>query len=106
MRIFVMVRKRGKPMTVKWGSCAILAICLAVLAGCRTTQPNVKPDDIAKEEFRAPPMEARYETTGYPKLAFDTGADPTRRMFDNQKNAGVMPARGTAMPGMGGGGMR
>ena len=91
-------------MTAKWGGCAILVICLMVLAGCRTPQPNLKPEDIKKEQFVQPPMEARYESSAYPKQAFDTAADPAKRAFEDMKNAGVMPARGSAgMPSMGGG---
>jgi len=92
-------------MTAKWGSCAMLAICLAILAGCRTAQPDLKPVDIDKERFAGPPMEGRYESSAYPKAAFDTPTDPSKRMFDD-KGGGVMPARGGGggMPGMGGAG--
>lgn len=92
-------------MTAKWGSGVILAVCLAILAGCRTNQPNLKPDITAStEQFNAPPMDARYESPAYPKQAFDTPADPGRRNFD-AKGGAVMPARGGGggMPGMGGG---
>ena len=90
-------------MTAKWGSCAMLAICLAILAGCRTAQPNLKPDT-TKEQFVLPPMgDARYDTSVYPKQAFETPTDPNRIRFDD-KGGGVMPARGGGMPGMGGAG--
>jgi hypothetical protein len=83
-------------MNAKWGSCALLAICLVILAGCRSTQPDLKPDT-SKEIFNAPPMEGRYQSSVYPKQAFDAPADPGKRMFDNQ-NPGAMAGRG----GMGG----
>jgi len=89
-------------MAAKWGSCAMMVVCLAILAGCRTSQPNLKPD-ITKEQFVAPPMDARYETSAYPKQAFDATSDPSKRLFDEKKNAAIMPARGA---GMGAGGMQ
>lgn len=90
-------------MAAKWGCCVMLMICLGILAGCRTSRPNLKPDT-TKEQFVSPPMDARYETSTYPKQAYDTPSDPGKRLFED-KNGMVMPARGGAgMPGMGGAG--
>ncbi len=88
-------------MTAKWGSCAILAICLSLLFGCRTLQPNVKPDS-DPERFASPPEEGRYERPGYPKAAYDAPIDPVKRNLDAK---GGMPSmgRGGGMPGMGSG---
>ena len=92
-------------MSAKWGSCAILVICLAFLAGCRTTQPDLKPGKVA-EKLVEPPQEARYDSAGYPRQAYEKVIDPGLRSMDT-KNA-VMPTRGSMMPGAGGmgGGMR
>ena len=85
-------------MTARWGSCAVLAICLALLIGCRTPQPVVKPPT-PPERYVAPPNEARYETTGYPKAAFDPPVDPVKRALDTKINPASMGRGG------GGGGM-
>ena len=94
-------------MTAKWGSCAILVICLALLVGCRNTQPNLKPEK-TPEKLVDPPQEARYDTPGYPRQAFDKPIDPMRNAFDAKATPGVTPTRGSMGPGggMGGNGMR
>ena len=90
-------------MTAKWEGCAILAICLALLVGCRASQPKLKPADSA-EKFVSPPQEARYDTAGYPSAALDKPEDPMRRAIDTKN--GVIPTRGSSMGGPGGGGSR
>ena len=85
-------------MTAKWEA-AMLVVCLAILAGCRTPQPNLKPDT-TKEQFVLPPMDARYETSTYPKAAF-TPTDPNKIRIDD-KGGAVMPARGGGSGGMSG----
>ena len=90
-------------MTAKWGSCAILALCLAVMAGCRTPTPNLKPAKTAEVLVSPPVGEQRYDTAGYPKQAFDKMDDPALKMMD-MKN-GVMPQRGSTMPAGGVGNM-
>jgi hypothetical protein len=92
-------------MIVKWGSCAILALCLATLVGCRTPTPNLKPPK-AEEVYTTPPTGGQYDTPGYPKQAFEKMEDPALKLMD-QKN-GVMPQRGgstmpAGMPGNGNG---
>jgi hypothetical protein len=86
-------------MTAKWGRCIILAICLAFMAGCKTPQPVLKPDK-TPEQLVSPPPGARYDTPAYPKQAFDKVEDPGTRAMD-AKN-GMMPTRGSMVPGMGG----
>ena len=87
-------------MTAKWGSCAVLAICLVLLIGCRTPQPVVKPPP-PPERFVAPPNETRYESTGYPKAAFDPPVDPVKRAQDQKINPANMGRGGGTgmMPG-------
>ncbi len=85
-------------MTAKWGSCMALAICLAILGGCRTPQPNLKPDKTA-EKLVEPPREDRFDTPGYPKAAYDKMIDPGLKAMDTKN--GVMPTRGSAMPNAG-----
>ena len=93
-------------MTANWASCTILALCMMFAgAGCRTTQPNLKPPETA-ERLVEPP--SRLETPGYPKLAFDTPDDQARKVLDIRAAGGV-PARnmmqgGPGMSGMGGAG--
>ena len=87
-------------MTAKWGMCAIVAVCLALPIGCRTAQPVLKPDKMP-EKLVEPPQEARYESSGYPKQAYDKAVDPVRNPFES-KTPGVMPTRGSSIGGMNG----
>jgi hypothetical protein len=68
-------------MTAKWGSCIFLAVFLALSAGCRTPQPNLKPDK-APENLIPPPPDQKYDTPGYPKAAFDAPTDPSKQAMD------------------------
>jgi hypothetical protein len=88
-------------MTAKWGSCIALAICLAILAGCRTPEPKLKPEKAA-EVLNDPPQEARFDSPGYPKQAYDKQIDPIKNAFDAKTTPGVAPTRGMMTPGMGG----
>jgi hypothetical protein len=92
-------------MTAKWVSCTFLGVCLAVLGGCRTTEPNLKPEKV-KEQLVEPPQEARFDSPGYPKQAYDKQVDPIRNAFDAKTAPGVTPTRGTMTPGAGGMGAR
>jgi hypothetical protein len=92
-------RKGKESMTAKWGSCIFLAVLLALMAGCRTPQPNLKPDKTPEKLVAPPEGEARYETPGYPKQAFDAPTDPTKQTID-AKNAGS--GRNMSAGGMGG----
>jgi hypothetical protein len=87
-------------MTAKWGSCAILAVCLALLVGCRTPQPVLKPNKVA-EKLVDPPQDRRYDSPGYPKQAYDKLDDPAQRAMDAKNTPGVMPTRGSMTPGGG-----
>ena len=88
-------------MTAKWGSCAILVVCFALMLGCRTPQPNLKPEK-APEKLVEPPQEAKYDSSAYPKEAFDKVVDPGKALLD-AKNTPGMPSRGS-MTSPGGGG--
>jgi hypothetical protein len=85
-------------MTAKWGSCALLAVCLALLVGCRTPQPVLKPDKVA-ETLVEPPQDRRYDSAGYPKQAFDKLTDPAVQAMNEKNTPGVSPSRGGASPG-------
>ena len=90
-------------MTAKWAICSILLALLFVSAGCRTRQPNLKPDTTAEQFIEPPP--GSYSTTGMPRAAFDKAVDPGRLAIES-KGAGAMPTRGSGMgPGGGMGGM-
>jgi hypothetical protein len=86
-------------MFVKWGTCAILALCLASLFGCRSTTPNLKPAKTA-ENLVDPPRELRYETAGYPKQVYDKMIDPAQKAMDDKLSPGAMQTRGGGMGGM------
>jgi hypothetical protein len=68
-------------MTAKWGSCLFLMVFLALSAGCRTPQPNLKPEK-TPETLVAPPEDPKYDSPGYPKQAFDAPQDPTKNAMD------------------------
>jgi hypothetical protein len=89
-------------MTAKWAICGILLALLFVSAGCRTRQPNVKPDTTAEQFIEPPP--GTYSTTGMPRAAFDKAVDPGRMAID-AKGPGTMPTRGSGMGAPGAGGM-
>ena len=90
-------------MSAKWGSCVVLAVLLALSAGCRTPQPKLKPEKIEDNKLVDPPREARFETTGYPKQAFDSPVDSGKAAMDS-KLPGNSPGmqRGPTSGGLGG----
>src|ERR1700722_15657308 len=90
-------------MPARWGICAVLALFLALMVGCRTPQPDLKPAK-AQEALNAPPQ-GTYDTPGYPKQAYDKVPDPGRSAWDAKNNPDVMQSRGGGMPGGSGGGM-
>jgi hypothetical protein len=90
-------------MTAKWGSCIILMICLAILGGCRTPQPELKPAKTA-EKLVEPPREDRFDSPGYPKAAYEKMVDPAVKLMDTKN--GVTPTRGSMIPNAGGVGGR
>jgi hypothetical protein len=87
-------------MTAKWGMCAILVIGLTLTVGCRTRQPELKPEKTA-EKLVDPPTGGRYDTTGLPKQAFDKLDDPMKSAFDAKATPGVS-GRSASGGGMGG----
>ena len=92
-------------MTAKWGICALLLAVLLLSTGCRTRQPNLKPETTA-EQLIDPPAGA-YTATGMPAQAFNKSVDPGKIALD-PRGAGAMPTGGRSpmMPGAGGmGGM-
>ena len=77
-------------MDGKWGKCGILALMLGIIVGCRTPQPDLKPVE-TPETLNKPPQEARYNSPGMPKEAFNRD-DPKKRWDDLLKDNAVMPA--------------
>jgi hypothetical protein len=98
----VKIAKGKDPMTAKWGICGLLLAMLFLSAGCRTKQPNLKPDTTAEQFIE--PQPGTYMSPSLPKRAFDTVADPGRAALD-PKGLGSMPSRGSMMNGAGMGGM-
>src|SRR5262245_7493986 len=87
------------PMTARWGICGCLAICLAISAGCRTTQPDLRPKK-EPEQLVAPPALTKYSTTGLPDQAFDKMTDPDAKAMEAK-----LPGAGGRSNGMTGAGM-
>jgi hypothetical protein len=80
-------------MSANWGSCPILAVCLALLAGCRTAPPVLEPEKTA-QKLVEPPPERRYDQAGMPKEALEY--DPPGR-GTSTKNIGI-PTSGFGSP--------
>lgn len=72
-------------MWVKVSGLAVMVLAL----GCRTQVPNLKPPP-AQEAFNAPPSEKRFNTSDYPKEAFNN-RDPLRKVNPDQD---IVPVRG------------
>jgi hypothetical protein len=88
-------------MNTKWGwlgKLGTLAVLLVVMAGCRTSQVDLKPPP-APEVLNPPPSEARFNTPNYPRQALNID-DPGKRLGAGT-NQGVIPARGPVGPGTG-----
>lgn len=86
-------------MTAKWGTCAVLAMLLAIgLVGCRTAQPDLKPTKTA-EKLVDPPD--RLNMAGIRKEALDPLEDPARKAMD-MKSLGITPGSRAGMAGPGG----
>ena len=79
-----------------WAKMATMGLMLLAL-GCRTPQPNLKPP-IAPEALNTPPTENRYNTSTYPKEAFNN-RDPLKKFNTDQE---ITPVRGPGMAGTGG----
>jgi len=88
-------------MIAKWAIGAFLLALLTVGTGCRSSQPNLKPEKTA-ERLVDPPA-GSYMTSTMPKQAFQSVSDPAKYAIDG-KSPGVLPTRGgTMMPGGPGG---
>ena len=85
-------------MTAKWRSCIFLAVFLALTAGCRTPQPDLKPPK-APEKLVAPSDEAKYDTPGYPKAAYDAPTDPSKQAMDPKTMGSGRSAMSAGAPG-------
>ena len=90
-------------MFAKWGSCVLLVAVLVMISGCRTPQPNLKPETTA-EQFVEPPA-GTYLSSAMPKQAFTSPSDPSKFSID-AKSPGALPTRGSMMNPGGGGGPR
>jgi hypothetical protein len=84
-----------EPMRSMWVAVFGLGIMIAVTAGCRTVPPELKPPK-QPEVLSEPPAEARYNTSIYPKEAFNTPD-----LFKKKDDNGIMPARGGSGSSMG-----
>jgi len=70
---------------------------LLVVAGCRTTPPNLKPPPQPEEYNKPPENDARYDKP----YRYPTNDDPTNPLRKSTVGSGgVMPARGLRNPGM------
>ncbi len=89
-------------MTTTRSGMWMVAMLLFLAVGCRTAQPNLKPDK-QPEVLNTPPQEARFNTSTYPKMAFEDSSPKNNPALNKD---GVMPTRGSmgGMPGAGGGG--
>ncbi len=81
-------------MNAKWGICVFFVALLALTSGCRTPQPNIKPEKTA-EQFNEPPANT-YMSSTMPKQAFTSPNDPVKANID-PKNSPMMPGRGSMM---------
>ena len=88
-------------MDGKWRKRGALAFMAAILVGCRTPQPDLKPAK-QPEVLHSPPQEARFNDPSMPKEAFNRD-NPNKRWRDLTADNAVMPAKGSfggPRPGM------
>lgn len=85
-------------MTAKLGICVLLVALLALSTGCRTPQPNLKPEKTVEQLVAPPP--GTYMRSTLPKQAFSPPEDPGRFALD-PKSPGAMPTRGSMSGGPG-----
>ena len=90
-------------MRKTWLQVVAMGMMLVAL-GCRTPKPVLKPAPV-EEALNIPPSEKRYDTSVYPKEAFNKN-DPTRRLEDQTitpvkgpgpTTPGMMPGSGPGM---------
>jgi hypothetical protein len=77
--------------------CGLMAL-VSLSAGCRTTQPELKPAKQPEVASVPPLSDARYDTSTYPKEAFNS-QDIFRRRDPTNQDPTVMPTRGMMGPG-------
>ena len=80
--------------------CLVVLILATFTFGCKSSQPNLKPEIPKYENLNTPPQEGRFNSPQYPKQAL---ADDNSRktMFDQEKSS-VVPTRGSQGPGRNG----
>lgn len=89
-------------MNRAWARMAWLTGVLVLTGlGCRTGTPNVKPA-FDPEVLNPPPMEARFNSPGYPKAAYKEEDLLKKKILEGEASP-IMPTRGGLTPGMGGG---
>lgn len=81
-------------MRLDWKFCVWL---LALAAGCRTPQPNLKPPP-SPDVLSMPPSEKRYDTAMMPKEAFEKDSPLKRGGFDSSS---IVPTRASTVGSMG-----
>ncbi len=77
----------------------ILSTFLTLILGCKSSQPNLKPEIPKYENLTVPPQEGRFQSSQYPKQAL-VDDNSRKTMFDDQKS--VIPTRGNTGPGRNG----
>src|SRR5947209_8345707 len=93
-RVFVGAGR--EPMRAGVAAALVGVVCL--LAGCRTSQPNLEPPK-EPERLSTPPNENRYDTSSYPKEAFHNSDLFRRRELEPGQS--ILPTRGGMTgPGM------
>jgi hypothetical protein len=80
-------------MPATWVKIAGTLILLVLAFGCRTPKPDLKPPMTA-EALNTPPSEKRFDSSDYPKEAFNN-RDAIRKLDMDQA---IMPAK-ASMPG-------
>ena len=80
-------------MWATWIRLAGLCTIMSAAIGCRTPKPELKPATTA-EALSTPPAERRYDTSAYPKEAFNN-RDAIRKLNQDQE---IVPV-GQKLPG-------
>ena len=80
-------------------SVLLMALLFAVTIGCKSSQPNLKPEISKIENLTVPPEEGRFKSPQYPKQAL-VDDNSRKTMFDDEKT--TIPTRGSTGPGRNG----
>jgi len=81
-----------------WKTLVVAFLALPLTAGCRTPQPNLKPDN-QPEVLTKPPSEARFNSSQYPDLAYRDMNDRFRKSNDSGGGNPMLATRGSPMAG-------